>query len=84
MFPQVVTLQAIDDNFIDGGDALVFPPSKISSTPFAARSPSRVARWLVKKRFLNDPFRLPEETNERAPDGTLLGMPSQISTAMRS
>ncbi|HKK93768.1 MAG TPA: hypothetical protein VJ925_10050, partial [Longimicrobiales bacterium] len=69
--PQTVTLQAIDDDFIDGGDALVFPAFEERVNEIRGPLTVRGAPLAGEERFLNDPFRLPEETNERAPDGAL-------------
>jgi len=69
--PQVVTVMAIDDQVIDGGDALVFPA--FEERVNAIRGPLTIEGGTLvgAERFLNDPFRLPEETNEPQADGTI-------------
>jgi hypothetical protein len=69
--PQTVTLQAIDDTFIDGGDALVFPAFEERVNSIRGPLTVRGGTLAGAEQFLNDPFRLPEETNERQPDGTV-------------
>ncbi|MCP4455411.1 MAG: hypothetical protein GY809_28460, partial [Planctomycetes bacterium] len=68
---QVVTVMAIDDDVVDGGDALVFP--EFEERLNAIRGPLTIQGGALVggERFLNDPFRLPEETNKRQSDGTL-------------
>ena len=60
---QEVVVLAVDDNYIDGGDALVFPA--FEERVNAIRGPLTITGGLSKdgERFLNDPFRLPGETN---------------------
>ena len=69
--PQTVTVLGIDDNFVDGGDALVFPA--FEERVNAIRGPLTLEGGLKvgEERFLNDPFRLPGETNDPLPDGTI-------------
>ena len=70
-FLQTAYVMAIDDKVIDGGDAQVFPA--FEERVNAIRGPlSIVGGPLVgAERFLNDPFRLPEETNDPQADGTV-------------
>ncbi|HTD65340.1 MAG TPA: hypothetical protein VK846_02265, partial [Candidatus Limnocylindria bacterium] len=70
-FPQTVTLQAIDDTFIDGGDALVFPAFEERLNEIRGPVTIQGGPLVGEERFLNDPFRLPEETNDRQADGQL-------------
>ncbi|MFU8842161.1 MAG: hypothetical protein ACNA8R_15905, partial [Nitriliruptoraceae bacterium] len=69
--PQTVHLLAIDDEFIDGGDALVFPAfgERINTIrgPLTLEGGPRVG----EERFLNDPFLLPGEINRPLADGYL-------------
>jgi Ca2+-binding RTX toxin-like protein len=68
---QRIYVQAIDDSFIDGGDALVFPAfeERVNSIrgPLMIEGGIRVG----EERFLNDPFRLPGETNFPMAEGTV-------------
>ncbi|MHC4427668.1 MAG: beta strand repeat-containing protein, partial [Planctomycetota bacterium] len=68
---QTVTVMAINDDFIDGGDALVFPA--FEERVNAIRGPLTLEGNVLvgQERFLNDPFRLPEETNFPQADGTI-------------
>ena len=61
--PQTVTVMAIDDDFIDGGDALVFPAFEERVNPI--RGPLSIIGGLsdAGERSINDPFGLPDETN---------------------
>src|SRR6185295_1277271 len=69
--PQTATVMAIDDAVIDGGDALVFPA--FEDRVNAVRGPLSIVGGPLAgtERFLNDPFRLPEETNRPQADGTV-------------
>ncbi|MBW2207911.1 MAG: hypothetical protein JRG79_13465, partial [Deltaproteobacteria bacterium] len=69
--PQTVNVMAIDDEFVDGGDALVFPA--FEERVNAIRGPLTIEGGTLvgEERFLNDPFRLPGETNKPQADGTL-------------
>jgi hypothetical protein len=69
--PRTVTVMAIDDKVVDGNDALVFPA--FDERVNAIRGPlSVVGGALVgAERFLTNPFRLPEETNDPQADGTV-------------
>jgi len=62
---------AIDDKVVDGGDALVFPA--FDERVNAIRGPLTIVGGSLAgtERFLNDPFRLPEETNDPQADGTV-------------
>lgn len=68
---QTVYVMAIDDKVIDGGDALVFP--EFDERVNAIRGPLTIVGGSLvgAERFLNDPFRLPEETNDPQADGTV-------------
>jgi hypothetical protein len=68
---QIVTVMAIDDDIIDGGDALVFPA--FEERVNAVRGPLTIVGGPLagEERFLNDPFRLPEETNDPQADGNV-------------
>ncbi|HMJ89443.1 MAG TPA: hypothetical protein VK530_06485, partial [Candidatus Acidoferrum sp.] len=70
-FPQTVTLQAIDDTFVDGGDALVFPAFEERLNEIRGPITIQGGPLVGEERFLNNPFRLPEETNNRQADGQL-------------
>ncbi|MCC6235093.1 MAG: hypothetical protein IT580_20790, partial [Verrucomicrobiales bacterium] len=67
--PQWVTVAALDDQVLDGQDALVFAPfeQRINGIrgPLFIDGAARVG----EERFLSDPFRLPGETNYPMPDG---------------
>jgi hypothetical protein len=69
--PRTVTVMAIDDKVVDGSDALVFPA--FDERVNAIRGPlSVVGGALVgAERYLTNPFRLPEETNDPQADGTV-------------
>ena len=71
--PFTVKVMAIDDEVIDGGDALVFPP--FEERVNAIRGPLEIVGGALvgEERFLNDPFRLPGETNKPQADGQLAG-----------
>ncbi|MDC1390683.1 hypothetical protein N8342_12725, partial [Acidimicrobiales bacterium] len=60
---QTVIVAAIDDDFIDGGDALVFPA--FEERVNLIRGPLNVIGGLSEAgdRSINDPFGLPDETN---------------------
>ena len=62
---------AIDDALIDGGDALVFPAFEERIN--ALRGPITIEGGVQvnEERFLNDPFRLPGETNLPLAEGTV-------------
>ncbi|HXG49762.1 MAG TPA: hypothetical protein VNO52_19245, partial [Methylomirabilota bacterium] len=72
--PQTVTVAAVDDDFIDGSDALVFaaPEERINGIrgPLITEGGIRVS----EEQFLNDPFRLAGETNYPLPDGFIAGL----------
>src|SRR5258705_11051987 len=63
----------------DGGDAVVSPP--FEERVNAIRGPlSIVGGALVgEERFLNDPFRLPGETNKPQADGQLAGATTDLN-----
>ncbi|MCK5643193.1 MAG: hypothetical protein KAJ19_20460, partial [Gammaproteobacteria bacterium] len=69
--PQIVTVWAIDDDIIDGGDAKAFSPmdERINSLRGPVTFDGGVR--YSDERSLNDPFTLPEETNWPLPDGSL-------------
>src|SRR6185436_18696551 len=69
--PQTVYVEAIDDPFVDGGDALVFPA--FAERVNTIRGPLTIdgAAQVGGERFLNNPFRLPGETNDPLPDGRI-------------
>ncbi|HSO01482.1 MAG TPA: hypothetical protein VLS46_03045, partial [Gaiellaceae bacterium] len=71
--PQRVTVMAIDDGFIDGTDALVFPA--LDERVNQVRGPLTIEGGIVvsEERFLNDPFRLPGETNFPLAEGIVGG-----------
>ena len=62
---------AIDDKIVDGGDALVLPA--FEERVNAVRGPLTIegGELVGEERFLNDPFRLPGETNDPKADGNL-------------
>jgi hypothetical protein len=68
---QTVVVEALDDDFIDGGDALVFAPleERINSV----RGPITINGGFgqTDERFLNNPVMYPGETNEPLADGDL-------------
>ena len=69
--PQIVTVMAIDDDVVDGSDALVFPaPEERVNT---VRGPITVDGGVrvQEERFLNNPFTLPGESNYPLEDGTI-------------
>jgi hypothetical protein len=63
---------AIDDKVIDGGDALVFPA--FEERVNGIRGPLTVVGGSLagEERYLNNPFRLPEETNDPQADGSVV------------
>ena len=67
----VVSVLAIDDDVVDGSDALVFPaPEQRVNTmrgPLTIEGGVRVQ----EERFLNNPFTLPGESNYPLEDGTI-------------
>ena len=69
--PQEVTVKAIDDNFVDGHDALVFPPA--DQRVDQIRGPIIIDGGVKvsTEPFLNNPALLPGEQNFPLPDGTL-------------
>ena len=71
MDAQTVTVIAIDDDFIDGSDALVFPG--LEERVNDIRGPVIIdgAIRANEDRFLKDPFRLPGETNFPVADGAI-------------
>jgi Ca2+-binding RTX toxin-like protein len=70
---QTVFVAAIDDPFVDGSDALVFPAPEQRVN--AIRGPLIINGGIgvAEDAFLNDPFRLPGETNFPLPDGRIFG-----------
>ncbi|MBK8118781.1 MAG: hypothetical protein IPK39_05825 [Sulfuritalea sp.] len=68
---RTVSVMAIDDAVVDGGDALVFPA--FEERVNAIRGPLTVVGGSLagEERFLNNPFRLPEETNDPQADGSV-------------
>ncbi|HEX6132112.1 MAG TPA: hypothetical protein VF044_10290, partial [Actinomycetota bacterium] len=74
--PQTVQVFAIDDDFIDGGDALVFPP--FEERVNAVRGPVLIDGGVrvAEERFLNTPLMLPGEKNVPIPNGTVGGVGS--------
>src|SRR6185436_4573266 len=69
--PQTVRVMAIDDLVLDGGDAQVF--AAFEDRVNAVRGPLTIVGGPLagEERFLNNPFRLPEETNDPQADGTV-------------
>ena len=66
------TCAAVDDEFVDGGDALVFPALRGARQPrSAARSSIDGGVRVGGEPFLNNPLLLPGETNKPIPDGTV-------------
>jgi hypothetical protein len=65
--PQTVTVMAIDDLVLDGGDAQVFP--SFEERVNAIRGPLTITGGTLagQERFLNDPFRLPRRPTIRKP-----------------
>ena len=76
---QRVDVIAIDDAVIDGSDALVFPA--MAERVNAIRGPLIIEGGIKvdEERFLNNPFRLPNETNFPLADGTLASSSSTPS-----
>src|SRR5581483_1794875 len=70
---QHVTVEALDDNIVDGHDALVFAP--LPGTTDQIRGPVIIdgGVGINSEPFLNNPLMLPGETNLPLPDGTILG-----------
>ncbi|MDP7307949.1 MAG: hypothetical protein QF405_09945, partial [Roseibacillus sp.] len=68
---QTVFVSALDDDFIDGGDRLVFAP--LEERVNGVRGPITVNGGFGgnDERFLNDPVLLPGETNESVADGLI-------------
>ena len=66
---QTVIVEALDDLFIDGGDALVFAP--IEERINSVRGPLTINGGFgqTDERFLNNPVMYPGETNEPLADG---------------
>ena len=60
---------AVDDDFIDGGDALVFPA--FEERVNAIRGPLTIQGGIPEgsEQQINDPFGLPTETNLLRPEG---------------
>jgi len=69
--PQTVFVQAINDDVIDGSDAIAFPSmgERLNDIrgPLTVEGGVRVSEEV----FLNNPFTLPGETNWYVPDGTI-------------
>src|SRR5262249_23907607 len=67
--PQTVTVFAIDNNFVDGSDKLVFAP--FVNQVNAIRGPITVDGGIQvgEESTLSNPFMLPGETNLPLPDG---------------
>jgi Ca2+-binding RTX toxin-like protein/phage tail sheath gpL-like len=74
--PQTVTVWAIDDDIVDGGDAKAFSP--MDQRVNSIRGPVTIDGGIrySDERFINDPFTLPTETNWPIPDGTMTGVGS--------
>ena len=68
---QTVVVEALDDDFIDGGDALVFAP--LEERINTVRGPITINGGFgqTDERFLNNPVTYPGETNEPLADGDL-------------
>ncbi|MEY2518221.1 MAG: large repetitive protein, partial [bacterium] len=66
-----VLVRAVDDDFVDGGDALVFPA--LEERVNAIRGPITIdgAVRADSERFLKNPLLLPGESNEPLPDGPI-------------
>ena len=66
---QTVWVMAVDDDFIDGGDALVFPA--FEERVNAIRGPLTIQGGIPEgsEQQINDPFGLPTETNLLRPEG---------------
>ena len=78
-----VDVAALDDEFIDGGDALVFPAFEDRVNQI--RGPVIIDGdvRIDDEQFLNSPLRLPFETNLQIPDGKL-GRPAPRAARRRS
>ncbi len=70
---QEVYVEAIDDNFVDGSDALVFPSPEQRVNGIRGPLTINGGIGVAEDAFLNDPFRLPGETNFPLPDGRVYG-----------
>ena len=81
--PQTVTTKAVDDEFIDGGDALVFPG--FEERVNAIRGPVIIdgGPRTNQDRFLTSPLQLPGEKNLPIPDGSLGNVGTEITPAAR-
>jgi hypothetical protein len=68
---QIVIVGALNDDFIDGGDALVFPA--LEQRVNQVRGPLTIngGRGETDERFLTNPVLLPGETNQPVADGLL-------------
>jgi Ca2+-binding RTX toxin-like protein len=68
---QTVTVMARDDEFVDGSDALVFPAFEERVNEI--RGPLEIEGGVLanEERFLNDPFRLPGESNLPLAEGSV-------------
>jgi len=72
--PETVTVIAIDDDIVDGGDALVF--GALEQRVNAIRGPVAIEGGIRvgEEQFLNNPVMLPGETNFPLADGSVAGV----------
>jgi hypothetical protein len=75
---QTVTVEALDDSFVDGGDALVFAP--LEERINTVRGPLTINGGFgqTDERFLNNPVMYPGETNEPLADGSIETLGSEV------
>ncbi|MCH2123012.1 MAG: hypothetical protein MK136_17440, partial [Pirellulaceae bacterium] len=71
--PQEVLVRAVDDDVLEGRDALVFPAMQERVVDIRGPLHFDGGLQLNGDRFLNHPFTLPNETNFPVPDGFLTG-----------
>ncbi|MGB0600229.1 MAG: hypothetical protein ACPGLY_26425, partial [Rubripirellula sp.] len=77
---QTVTVMAIDDHYIDGGDALVLPAAEQRANVIRGPLTIEGGQLLGAEVFFNDPLLLPREINRKITDGTISSAP-QLDSA---